>query len=188
MTKDQIIQAITGRLTESNKKLAWHLEVHNAIARVIAAKWEGKKINKRFIAQLRAELGIPEVEEPGKSTMLYLRIEYGQCNITVWGSRYDCTHDNREDFFLGYQKEHDGRCCYERLTAAGFEQSDLRNGANTAKAIKENNLLRANERRLGYLADAVLAVQSANLNLSNWKENIRETSAEYLLEELAKKD
>jgi hypothetical protein len=105
------------------KEHEW-ITTHKIIAEILAKHFNGKKITRRIVKYIKAELT--------EGAVVHYSTDYDQCNIIIWGC-FSWSYDNRISHFIGYKGDMD------EYDPAIFEDRDARHG----RAAIERNRLRS---------------------------------------------
>ncbi len=146
--KEKILCEIQERIISEER----YINYHNAIAKVLREKYDGKQLTKRIEGQVRAELGLTE-DDP---TRIIFVNDY-LLKLEVWTRNYN----DRLSFHLGHQQD---RLCYN---PARFEDIDGHHGEHARKR---------NEFREGILADGFDEVVEAVLKKQAAKQALEEAN------------
>lgn len=148
--KEKILCKIQERLLQEEKLIKYH----DAIAKVLREKYDGKQLTKRIEGQVRAELGMSD-DDP---TRIIFSNDY-LLKLEVWTRNYN----DRLTFYLGYRQD---RLCYDPKR---FEDVDVQHGQHARKR---------NEFREGILADGIDEVIDAVLKKNAAKKALENAEAE----------
>jgi hypothetical protein len=134
-TDEAAVAAVAAALREYAAAAALRLReavrLHEALGRVLAARFTGKAVNARVVPLFRAEAGLPEGEAGGWVHVQWRR-EYGRGFVRVWGVAGAKEYGEAVDLEVGAESE---LVAYPGVEA--FEAADVRNGGNARKALGE---------------------------------------------------
>ena len=144
----EILSADLAREQENNR-------IHKAIRKVLD-KWDGKKINRRIVEQIKKEAF------PGdENVIVHYSDEYGQLYIRIWGGSTGVHYDNRMSFFIGYWNNHGDPRCLQAYKAEAFEDTDGCNGKWAEERNAQRQAILDNPHKLYPLVSAVNAARDA---------------------------
>lgn len=142
--KEKILCEIQERIISEER----YINYHNAIAKVLREKYDGKQLTKRIEGQVRAELSLPE------TTIVRFNHDY-LLKLEIWTNNYN----ERMTFYMGYERD---RLAYH---PAIFEEVDAAHGP----AAQQRN-----ETREGLLASGIDEVIEAVLKKHAAKKTLEE--------------
>lgn len=155
ITVDRIVAFLQRELAAETAAV----HVHDTIAALIREKWEGKKFNKRFIAQLRERLGYPE------SVAMFW--DGGHGSLAIWGKDSPWPDYNRRRTFYvasgGFpptNPAHKGHW-QGAMHAEGYEYQDCANGSGARSRNGRRQWLLEDPPRLARIAATAQAAVDA---------------------------
>lgn len=177
-------KAIRGILEESIAGEVETIRVHDAIARIISAKFEGKQVTKRLATLLRAEMQWPE------TCVVAWDTEHGTGKVRVWGKGTPWLDYNASaTFYVGHTGWLMGPNELASMTRDVFEKCDNANGGAAKARNARRETLLANRGHLAKLAlefDAyVEATKAFKASLAVWIDGSPRFDDNYTIEKLA---
>lgn len=156
LSVSQIEKAIRAGIDRENNGIL----IHETIASILKAKWNGKRINRRIVEQVKTALA----SKFGKEPVVYYDELAGMTNLRIWSYPGHETSDKSDSFFLGYS----GRLGTNDLAAYPSEVFEERDACH-GNAAKERNAKRekALKGSVSKWADTVNAFVKAKREFDN---------------------
>lgn len=129
------------------------IETHNAIARVLKTRFNGKRVNRRIVKILENEFR----EMYGGNPVVYFEEVAGLNNILLWSIPGAKDHSVRRSHFIGHDED------LLNYNPEIFEDRDMCNGSAAIERNKRREAI--TEENYRELSEAVSALQNAKETL-----------------------
>lgn len=177
ITVANIEKQMSDKLVADNSREILAHYLHIAAAGLIGSKWNGKKLNQRFITDFKAVYFTNDSDR--ERSVVVLEYIAGMCYLCIWGIDGAPTSEQRVRLFLGYADmvfrgngDENRSRSYNFLTPAGFEENDRSNGSAAAERIASRcRVLGDVEGKLTRLATAIAAQKKAQAEVSTLLED-----------------
>lgn len=136
------------------------IEIYKIVEGVIAAKWEGKKLNARIEKQVKEALGVPS------AWVHYIR-EYGSSKLVISGIEPFKEYNDRLTFYLAHDSDMDG------YSVAKFAQSNARHGSAAQERNAKRDAVLMLAGAVNNVAEAINQIQKHKAAVAQLEEALR---------------
>jgi hypothetical protein len=146
------------------------ITLHDTLRDLIAAKWAGKKVNKRICDQFAAALG-DGMRATGGEIRVSLEYIASMCYLRCYGIKGAEKYENTIRLFLGYagngysQGDIEAGRSFQYLTVPGFEENNIANGSAARNRNADRAKLLAGD-ELTKIARLIDTINTAKKNLA----------------------